>query len=84
MNIGYACQNMELSGLGKGKRVTMNRSCIRRTFDEKGVDYISEITLRNGTKSMESNSSDYRAIYVLGLQSSIWKVCVILKRLNVY
>ena len=47
MNIGYACQNMELSGLGKGKRVTMNRSCIRRTFDEKGVDYISEITLKN-------------------------------------
>ena len=47
MNIGYACQNTELSGLPKGKRVTMNRSCIRRTFDEKGVDYISEITLKN-------------------------------------
>ena len=25
----------------------MNRSCIRRTFDDKGVDYISEITLKN-------------------------------------
>jgi len=47
MNIGYACQNMELSNLGKGKRVTMNRSCIRRTFNEKGEDYISEITLKN-------------------------------------
>ena len=47
MNIGYACQNMGLSSLGKGKRVTMNRSCIRRTFDDKGVDYISEITLKN-------------------------------------
>ena len=47
MNIGYACQNMELSNLGKGKRVTMNRSCIRRTFDDKGVDYISELTLKN-------------------------------------
>ena len=47
MNIGYACQNMELSNLGKGKRVTMNRSCIRRTYDDKGVDYISELTLKN-------------------------------------
>ena len=47
MNIGYACQNMELSNLGKGKRVTMNRSCIRRTYDEKGIDYISELTLKN-------------------------------------
>ena len=46
-NIGYACQNMELSNLGKGKRVTMNRSCIRRTYDDKGVDYISELTLKN-------------------------------------
>ena len=45
--MGYACQNMGLSSLGKGKRVTMNRSCIRRTFDDKGVDYISEITLKN-------------------------------------
>ena len=47
MNIGYACQNMELSNLGKGKRVTMNRSCIRRTYDEKGIDYISELSLKN-------------------------------------
>jgi len=47
MNIGYACQNMELSNLGKGKRVTMNRSCIRRTFNDKGIDYISELTLKN-------------------------------------
>ena len=47
MNIGYACQNMGLSHLGKGKRVTMNRSCIKRTFEEKGVDYISELTLKN-------------------------------------
>ena len=47
MNIGYACQHSQLSALPKGKRITMNRSCIRRTFDEKGIDYISEITLKN-------------------------------------
>jgi len=26
LNLGYACQNMQLSHLGKGKRVTMKRS----------------------------------------------------------
>jgi UV DNA damage endonuclease len=38
---------MQLSHLGKGKRVTMNRSCIKKTFTEKGLDYISEISLKN-------------------------------------
>jgi len=47
MNMGYACQNMQLSNLGKGKRITMNRSCIKRTFTERGIDYISEISLKN-------------------------------------
>ncbi len=47
MNLGYACQNMQLSHLPKGKRVTMNRNCIRKTFDTKGIDYISEISLKN-------------------------------------
>ena len=46
-NIGYACQNMQLSTLGKGKRITMNRSCIKRTFTERGINYISEISLKN-------------------------------------
>ena len=47
LNLGYACQNMQLSHLGKGKRVTMNRSCIKKTYTEKGLDYISEISLKN-------------------------------------
>ena len=54
MNLGYACINMELSypqkygGKEKGvKPITTNRTMIRRTFDEKGVDYVSELTLQN-------------------------------------
>jgi len=47
LNLGYACQNMQLSHLGKGKRITMNRSCIKKTYTEKGLDYISEISLKN-------------------------------------
>ena len=54
MNIGYACINMQLSypqkygGKEKGvKPITTGRSMIRRTFDTKGVDYASELTLAN-------------------------------------
>jgi len=52
--IGYACISMQLSyptkygNKPKGtKPITTNRSMIRRTFDEKGVDYASELTLQN-------------------------------------
>ena len=54
MNIGYACINMQLSypqkygGKEKGvKPITTGRSMIKRTFDAKGVDYASELTLAN-------------------------------------
>ena len=54
MQIGYACINMKLSypqkygGQPKGVNpITTGRSMIRRTFDSKGVDYASEITLLN-------------------------------------
>ena len=54
MNIGYACINMQLSypqkygGKEKGvNRITTSRSMIKRTFKEKGIDYASEIALKN-------------------------------------
>jgi UV DNA damage endonuclease len=54
MKLGYACINMKLSypqkygGKERGvKPITTGRGMIRRTFDTKGVDYASEITLAN-------------------------------------
>ena len=53
MKLGYACINMQLSyptkyGKPRGTQpITTNRSMIRRTFDEKGVDYASELCLQN-------------------------------------
>ena len=45
MNLGYACINMTL---GKQKpKVTTNRSMIKRTFLEKGVEYAGELGLQN-------------------------------------
>ena len=60
MRIGYACINMQLSypqkwgGQERGvKPITTGRSMIRRTFDAKGLDYASEVTLNN-VKDLDS------------------------------
>ena len=42
MNLGYACINMTL-----GKKITTNRGMVKRTFQAKGLDYVSEIALAN-------------------------------------
>lgn len=47
MNLGYACINETLSSLPKSKRITTNRSMIKRTFKEKGMQYASELALQN-------------------------------------
>tara|TARA_R110000824_G_scaffold194486_1_gene377114 strand:+ start:338 stop:1282 length:945 start_codon:yes stop_codon:yes gene_type:complete len=47
MNLGYACINMTMSSRPKKSRVTTNRSMIRRTFDAKGLPYVSELALQN-------------------------------------
>ena len=47
VNLGYACINMQLSSQPKSKRIMTNRSMIRRTFDEKGLPYASELALAN-------------------------------------
>jgi len=42
MNIGYACINLSL-----GKKITTNRTMVKRTFIAKGVDYVSDLVLQN-------------------------------------
>jgi UV DNA damage endonuclease len=42
MSIGYACINLSL-----GKKITTNRTMVKRTFIAKGVDYVSELVLQN-------------------------------------
>ena len=45
MNIGYACINMTLGS--QKPKITTNRGMIRKTFDEKGISYVSELALQN-------------------------------------
>lgn len=54
MSLGYACVNMQLSypqkwgGQPKGvDPITTNRSMIRRTYKAKGVEYASQLSLKN-------------------------------------
>lgn len=42
MSIGYACINLSL-----GKKITTNRTMVKRTFLAKGVDYVSDLVLQN-------------------------------------
>ena len=42
MKLGYACINMTM-----GKKVTTNRTMVKRTFESKGLDYVSELALLN-------------------------------------
>ena len=45
MNLGYACINMT----SKKPKVTTNRSMIKKTFTEKGIDYLAgELGMLNG------------------------------------
>lgn len=44
MKIGYACINMTM-----GKQVSTNRAMIKKTFQAKGLDYVSELALKNAS-----------------------------------
>ena len=46
-HLGYACINMGFSSLPKKQRITTNRSMIKRTFLERGIEYASELALQN-------------------------------------
>ncbi len=45
MKLGYACINTTLGS--QKPKITTNRGMIRRTFDSKGLPYVSELVLQN-------------------------------------
>jgi len=48
-NLGYCCINLNL----RPKRVSVNNSCIRRTYDEKGLEHVSQLALLNARNLVE-------------------------------
>lgn len=82
MRLGYACINMTL-----GKKVTTNRAMIKKTFESKGLDYVSELALKNASdiiKILEWNV--LHGIYFFRLSSAIvpWGDHIDLKSLKDY
>ena len=47
MEMGYACINMGFSNRSKKNRITTNRTMIKKTFDQRGIEYASELALQN-------------------------------------
>ena len=67
MNLGYACINMTMQ-----KQVSTNRTMMKRTFEAKGIDYVSELALLNSRdiiKILEWNRQ--HGIKLFRLSSSI-------------
>lgn len=82
MKIGYACINMTL-----GKKVTTNRAMVKKTFETKGLDYVSELALKNASdiiKILEWNV--LHGIHFFRLSSAIvpWGDHIDLKALKDY
>ena len=50
MKLGYACINMTLQAAGG---ITTNRSMRQKTFNERGLSYVSELALQN-VKDLET------------------------------
>jgi len=46
-NLGYACINMTLSDVPKSRKITTNRSMIKKTFEKRGSLYAGELALQN-------------------------------------
>ena len=73
MNLGYACINMTLSG--QKPKVTTNRSMIKRTFLERGVEYATELALQNARdlhRILEWNNENGIKLFRLSSEMFPW------------
>jgi UV DNA damage endonuclease len=70
MNIGYACINLSL-----GKKITTNRTMVKKTFTAKGLDYVSDLVLQNVTdleKIIDWNQSNGIKLYRMSSEMFPW------------
>ena len=82
MNLGYACINMQLSyprewgNAPRGtERITTNRSMIKRTFQQRGTPYASELGLLNSRdlcKVLEWNEANGFKFYRMSSNLFPW------------
>ncbi len=75
-NIGYCCIPMGCNvGLKKKEQITVNRGMVRKTFDAKGLPYVSELVIENlkdTLKVLDYNLKNHIYIYRLSSDSFPW------------
>lgn len=75
-NIGYCCIPMGCNvGLKKKEQITVNRGMVRKTFDAKGLPYVSELVIENlkdTLKVLDYNLKSHIYIYRLSSDSFPW------------
>lgn len=71
VNLGYCCINTELDSKG----IRVNRGMIKRTFEQRGLDYVSELTILNLVDCLEIlkwNKKNNISIYRLSSDMFPW------------
>lgn len=75
-NIGYCCIPMGCNqGKPKKEHITVNRGMVRKTFDAKGLPYVSELIIENlkdTLKVLDYNLKNHIYIYRLSSDSFPW------------
>ncbi len=75
-NIGYCCINLSINeGLKKKDYISVNRGMIKKTFDAKGLDYVSELAILNledTLKILDWNIKNNILVYRLSSDSFPW------------
>lgn len=82
MNIGYACINLSL-----GKEITTNRTMTNATFQRRGLDYVSELALKNAKDIIKILKWNYEnGIHFFRLSSMIipWADRIDIEQLPAY
>jgi UV DNA damage endonuclease len=75
-NIGYCCINLSINeGLKKKDYISVNRGMIKKTFDARGLDYVSELAILNlqdTLKILDWNIKHGILVYRLSSDSFPW------------
>ena len=82
MRLGYACICMTL-----GKEITTNRTMIKSTFERRGLDYVSELALKNAEDIIKILRWNYQnGIHFFRLSSTIipWADRIDIEKLPAY
>lgn len=76
MNIGYCCINLSLNkDLKKKEQILVNRGMVKKTFDSKGLSYVSElviINLKDTLKIINWNIENNITVYRMSSDSFPW------------